>query len=170
MLTVWSNERMHGNLEEESTMGRHPDKKSRTPPHTCIYRSRQEPASETTEKRPARHEDTNLLAEIFRFRSKRLVKGELGGFIYAFAEITVEKEPWNEDSTEADFSSNFQYTLNIKKKQVVFQFFSKKDSLLIFIPLTLPHRSCSPSPAPVPARAPVHHAGAVSGSRPCTRH
>ena len=34
----------------------------------------------------------------------------------------------------------------------------------------MPPPHCSPSPAPVPARAPAHHAGAVSGSRPCIRH
>ena len=37
---------------------------------------------------PSKTEDTVLLAGIFRFSGKRVIGGELGGFIYAFAEIT----------------------------------------------------------------------------------
>ena len=41
---------------------------------------------------PSKTEDTVLLAGVFRFSGKRGIWEELGGFIYAFAEITDENE------------------------------------------------------------------------------
>ena len=95
--------------------------KSRTLPRASYYRSRQEPVPETTEKRPARHEDTMLLAGLFRtLEQKDLIK--LGWFSYAFAEITDVM------NTEMDFRRigiQFQITIYTmqQEKQAIFCFF-----------------------------------------------
>ena len=68
--------------------------KSRTLPHARWCRSSQEPDSETTEKRPARHKDTMLLL-VFRTRNqKNLLKTWLVYIIFWWN--TTENELGNE--------------------------------------------------------------------------
>jgi hypothetical protein len=80
-----------GSLEQDyfSAFGGVSGQKSRTPPNTCICRFLQEPAPRTTEKRPARHEDTIFLCWYFIHLSKRAIM-KLGGFTYAFAEKPIQ--------------------------------------------------------------------------------
>ena len=54
--------------------------KSRTLPRTRARRSRQEPATKTTEKRPARHKDTMVLAGISNLVAKES-NSNLAGFL-----------------------------------------------------------------------------------------
>ena len=62
-------------------------KKPDAPLARCVG-SRQEPAHRTSEKRPARHNDTMGLCWYFDSMSKGQIK--LGGFYTSFAEITIE--------------------------------------------------------------------------------
>ena len=51
--------------------------KSRTNPRARNRRFRQEPATETTEKRPAKHEDTMLLCWYISFQWQKVALGNL---------------------------------------------------------------------------------------------
>ena len=63
-------------------------KKSRTPPRARICRFRQEPDSETTEKRPA--EMKAYCPCWYFFLGIKRIDIKLGGFTYTFDEITDE--------------------------------------------------------------------------------
>ena len=72
--------------KEKSTqkeVGVYDTKKAGRIPVRNICRSRQEPAQETQEKRPARHKDTMVLAGIFLFLGKK-DRLKLGGFTDVF--------------------------------------------------------------------------------------
>ena len=79
-------------------------KKPDAPLARCVG-SRQEPAHRTSEKRPARHNDTMGLCWYFDSMSKGQIK--LGGFYTSFAEITDENEleirfRWQTEPESAD--------------------------------------------------------------------
>ena len=70
---------------------KHLDKKAgRLPMRAYIGPAKNLPLNDR--ETPSKTEDTVLLAGVFRFSGKRGIGEELGGFIYAFAEITDENE------------------------------------------------------------------------------
>ena len=93
--------------------------------HTC--RSRQEPAQETTEIRPARLEDTMVLAGVFRILGQKCLK--LGGFTCVFAEITdgMSLEPDSRRTGKRLQKHNLH--ANGEKSNGFSAFFSKKPVL-----------------------------------------
>ena len=76
----------HSGLERDNTSRTRSrlTKKKPDVSHACPRRSGQEPATETTKKRPARHKDTMVLLLAFQSVAKDLIK--LGRFSRTFAE------------------------------------------------------------------------------------
>ena len=100
-MTVGTIEQKHGDLGRVSIIPAHEatskhKKKPDDSPYALCEGPAKKPAPETTEKRPARHEDTIFLCWHFFSGAKEHI--ELGRFTHNFAEITDEMSPGAESA------------------------------------------------------------------------
>lgn len=116
---VWGNVRFKWRRSSSIFLTSEHKKAGRIPVrHTC--RSRQEPAQETTEIRPARRKDTLVLAGVFRILGQKCLK--LGGFTCVFAEITDKMSMESDSRWSGKRFQNTIYT-RTEKNQTVFLIF-----------------------------------------------